>query len=78
LPKPDRELYRFRHPEFANFVNIAKGSIGELFDSIDEATMKGYVKESEYGRWHERIERALKSASGLYTYLKNNPTPGEE
>ena len=40
--------------------------------------MKGYIKESDYGRWHEMVDRALKSASGLYTYLNNNPTPGDE
>ena len=56
-------------------MNIAKGSLGELLDSLDEAKMKGYVSDAEYAELHRTVDRALGAATGLYKYLKENPTP---
>jgi four helix bundle protein len=67
-------FYRFRHPEFAHFVNIAKGSLGELFDSLDEARVKHFVEEPEYQRLHRLIDRAMGAAVELHRYLHNSPT----
>src|SRR5262245_36364705 len=36
-------FYRFRHPEFANFVNIAIGSLGELVDGTVDALEHAYI-----------------------------------
>jgi four helix bundle protein len=68
-------FYRFRHPEFAHFVNIAKGSLGELLDSLDEARVQRYIQEPEYQRLHTLIDRAIGAAVRLHRYLDNSPTP---
>ena len=68
-------FWRYRHAEFAHFVNIAKGSLGELLDSTDEALKKRYIKKPEYDQLNLLIERALKAAGGLHAYLLDNPTP---
>ena len=68
-------FYRFRHPEFAHFMNIVKGSLGELLDSLDEAETKRYIARSEYDRLHALIDRALGAAVELHRYLDTTPTP---
>jgi four helix bundle protein len=68
-------FWKYGHAEFARFVNIAKGSLGELLDSTDEALAKRYIAKPEYERLNHLIERALKAASGLHAYLIDNPTP---
>lgn len=68
-------FYRFRHPEFAHFVNIAKGSLGELLDSLDEARLQRYVEEPEYQRLHRMLDRAIGAAVKLHRYLDTTPTP---
>ena len=57
-------------------MNIAKGSLGELLDSLDEAKMKRYISDAEYAELHRTVDRALGVAAGLYKYLTENPTPG--
>ena len=59
-------------------MNITKGSLGELFESLDEGDMKGYLRENEYAELHTLVARALEAARGLHNYLSDNPTPGEE
>jgi four helix bundle protein len=68
-------FWRFRHREFAQFVNIAKGSLGELIDCTDEARQKGYIDGAEHRRLNELIEHALRAATALHIYLSNTPTP---
>ena len=68
-------FYRFRHPEFAHFVNIAKGSLGELLDSLDEALTKHYVDQPEYHRLHGLMDRAMGAAVELHRHLDTTPTP---
>jgi four helix bundle protein len=68
-------FYRFRHPEFAHFMNIAKGSLGELFDSLDEAQAKRYIDQPEYERLHALMDRAMGAAVELHRHLDTTPTP---
>lgn len=68
-------FYRFRHPDFARFVNIAKSSLGELLDSTDEAIEKKYIEQPEYESLNALIDNALRSATGLHEYLLTTPTP---
>jgi four helix bundle protein len=68
-------FHRYKHPEFANFVNIAKGSLGELFDSLHEARMKRYIDDREYGRLHQMVDRAHRCACGLHTHLRGSDAP---
>jgi len=66
---------RFQHPEFAHFVNIAKGSLGELLDSTNEALEKHYIEQEEYKSLNKLIEQAKACSTGLHLYLKSTPTP---
>lgn len=60
---------------FARYMNIVKGSLGELLDSTDEALQKRYIRKPEYEKLNLLIGRALKAAGGLHAYLIDNPTP---
>jgi four helix bundle protein len=66
---------RYGHPEFARFVNIAKGSLGELLDSTDEALANRYIQPTEYKQLNTLIERALRASEALHEYLDTTPTP---
>ena len=68
-------FWRFGHPEFAHFVNIAKASLGELMDSVDEALQKRYIDDREYRDLNELLEHALAAATSLYAHLHSTPTP---
>ena len=68
-------FYRYRHPEFANFVNMAIGSLGELMDGTDDALEHGYIDQSEYESLNALLEQAMWSAVGLEQYLLATPTP---
>jgi four helix bundle protein len=68
-------FYRYGHREFANFVNIAKGSLGELFDSTDEALIKKYIDDEEHKELNELLERAKDTTGGLHKHLRSTPTP---
>ena len=58
-------------------MNIAKGSLGELIDSTDEALASSYISATEHRQLNEEIERALQAANGLHTYLRQTPDPEE-
>ena len=66
---------RYGHAEFARFVSIARGSLGELRDSIDEARLKGYLGDKERDELERRIRGAMSSAGALRVYLLRTPTP---
>jgi len=68
-------FYRFSHPEFANYVNIARGSLGELLDSVAEARLAHYASTEECDALADRIEHAIAAASSLHRFLSENPTP---
>ena len=66
---------RYGHPEFARFVSIARGSLGELRDSADEARLKRYINENDWKELDKAIRGAMASANALRQYLLNTPTP---
>jgi four helix bundle protein len=68
-------FWRFVHPEFARFVLIARGSLGELFDSADEALLRGYFDQGEHAALNGLLNRAIGAATGLHAYLASTPTP---
>jgi len=68
-------FYRYRHKEFANFVNIARASLGELHDSLDEAKIKRYLTPEAHASFDAQIREAMRVANGLYRYLRNTPDP---
>jgi four helix bundle protein len=66
---------RYGHAEFARFVSIGRGSLGELRDSNDEARLKRYIGDQEWNELDRAIRGAMSSASALRRYLLRTPTP---
>ena len=68
-------FWRYQHPQFAQYLNIAKASLGELFDSVDEALARHYVTPEEYGSLNKLVSSALASTTSLHRYVSTTPTP---
>lgn len=56
---------------------IARASLGELLDSLDEAVTKGYVNAAQFEELDQAVRAAMATANGLRRYLQNTPTPRE-
>jgi len=68
---------RYGHADFARFVIIARASLAELLDSLDEALAKGYIDVRECEDLGRAIRAAMASANALRRYLQSTPTPKE-
>lgn len=66
---------RYQHTEFGRFVVIARGSLHELLDTLDEALLKHYLTRDQYDALEKQIQTAIRSVSALRTYLQTTPTP---
>ena len=66
---------RYRHREFAQFVRIAKGSMGEVLDHFIDAVDNGYLAPDELPRHEHACKKALKAINGLIRYLESTPDP---
>jgi len=64
---------RHHHRDFARFVTIARASLGELLDSVDEARIKGYVDDKDHAVLDAQIQEAMRVAGGLLKYLRSTP-----
>jgi four helix bundle protein len=61
---------RYTHTEFGRFVVIARGSLFELLDSLDEAEAKGYVEPTERTELEANVMAAIRCTSALRSYLQ--------
>ena len=68
-------FWRFSHGDFARFMAIAKGSLGELFDSVDEACAREWIDAIERAELTALINRAIGASIGLHRYLTSSRTP---
>ncbi len=66
---------RYRHKEFAQFVRIAKGSIGEVLEHFIDAVDNGYLSPEELPRHEHACKKALLAINGLIRYLESTPDP---
>ena len=66
---------RYRHKEFAQFVRIAKGSLGEVLDHFIDAVDNGYLTPAEFAKHEHACKKALKAVNGLIRYLESTPDP---
>ncbi len=66
---------RFRHKEFAQFVRIAKGSIGEVLDHFIDAVDNGYLSSDAFPQHEHACRKALSAINGLIRYLESTPDP---
>ena len=61
---------RFNPPEFANFMNIAKGSLAETQNHLLHGREQKYFTENEFTELWRVTCRALRGANRLHAYLR--------
>lgn len=66
-------FYRFNPPDFANFVRIAKGSLGEVRNQLHHAHASRYISDEEFGELRRLCQRAIGASTGLRLYLLSLP-----
>ncbi len=66
---------RYKHKEFAQFVRVAKGSLGEVLDHFIDAVDNGYMTPNEFAQHDHACKQALKAVNGLIRYLESTPDP---
>lgn len=66
---------RYKHKEFAQFVRIAKGSMGEVLDAFIDAVDNGYSSPAEFAQHEHACKKALAAINGLIRYLESTPDP---
>jgi four helix bundle protein len=68
-------FYRYGHPEFAHLVNVAKSSLGEVQDDLQDALQSGYVTREEFDDMWTLSKRCMSACNGLHRYLRNSSAP---
>jgi four helix bundle protein len=68
-------FWRYGHREFAHYVTIARGSLGELQSHLTEAASDGLLTAEEHRILGIETKRALESLTGLLKYLRQTRTP---
>lgn len=63
--------------EFANFLNIAKGSAGEVRSMLFVLLDLHYIDNNTFNDVYLQTTTISKSLSGFIKYLKNKPTPSK-
>ena len=66
---------RFEHPQFAYLANVAKGSLGETVENLQDGFQRGYFTKDDVDRLRKLAEEAKKKTVGLIHYLQSTPTP---
>jgi four helix bundle protein len=66
-------FYRFNPPDFANFVRIARGSLGEVRNQLKHAHSKKYLSDHDFDQLFRLCKRAIGAATGLRLYLLSCP-----
>ena len=66
-------FYRFNPPDFANFVRIARGSLGEVRNQLRHAHSTKYLSDYEFSELNRLCRRAIGACTGLRLYLLSLP-----
>ena len=61
---------RYNPPEFAHFMSIAKGSLGETQNHLLHGRERNHFSEQEFDRVWRLTCRALRAANRLHAYLR--------
>ena len=62
---------KYDPPEFARYVNIAKGSFGELQNHMLKGKQEGYFSEQDYETGWRLLCRAVRATNRLHAYLRS-------
>ena len=66
-------FYRFNPTDFANFVRMARGSLGEVRNQLKHAHSMRYLTDNDFARLFLLSGRAIGAATGLRLYLLSCP-----
>ena len=64
-------FYRKRDGDFINYLIMARASIGEASDQIDDGLESGYLTEQQRNEMIVLVKRAMKANSSLRRYLES-------
>ena len=65
----------FKHKEFAQFLRISRGSLGEVLYHLRDAYDQRLITEEELIATELLARRALKATTGLIRHLESTPDP---
>ena len=66
-------FYRFNPSDFANFVRIARGSLGEVKNQLRHAHSSQYLGDDDFQELTRLCKRAIGACTGLRLYLLSLP-----
>ena len=66
---------RYHHRQFAFFVRVALGSLGETDDQLEEAYQRGYLSPAELDELRRLGQRARLTLKGLLRHLTRSEAP---
>jgi four helix bundle protein len=66
---------RFRHREFARFLDIAIGSLEEVSDLLTDGRERGYVNNLQLAQGKRLVVRSKSACVALKAYLLRTPDP---
>lgn len=66
---------RKSNSEFANFLNIARGSAAEVQSHLHVAVGLGYIDQPEFDRLYALLTEVSRMTLALARYLRDNKTP---
>jgi four helix bundle protein len=69
---------RFRPTEFARFLEIARGSLGEVKDCLIDGRDRGYINDDQFERLFTLARRAQGTNTNLGKYLRECIAKGKQ
>jgi four helix bundle protein len=66
---------RFTHPEIAQFLKVALGSLHETRDALIDAKDSGYITSREYEELQKLTTSAIKCTKAFKRSVSTRPTP---
>jgi four helix bundle protein len=68
-------FYRYHHKEFAHFVSIARGSLGETQDALQDAHQRSYLSPPDFERMWTLSKRCTAALNALHRHLRGTNAP---
>src|SRR5204863_8698330 len=66
-------FYRFSPRDFAQFLSIARGSLGEIRDQVRHARDEHYISDAEFAKLMHLTDRAIDANTRFQEYLRTAP-----
>ncbi|HZP48213.1 MAG TPA: four helix bundle protein [Vicinamibacterales bacterium] len=66
---------RYRHKEFAHYLNIARGSVFEVIDLLRDGVSRRYWSEHSVQEHQSLCNRTIAALTGFIRWLRTHPDP---